>query len=185
MRALLNGLYRLSGALAAACLAIIAILVVTQVGGRLVDGTLKLFGLEPFGLLVPSLAEIAGFLLVGASFLALAQTLRMGDHIRVSMLLQHVPARIAQVLEVWSLAVATFLAGYFVWHVGWMVYDSYLYNEVSFGIIPIPLFIPQSVMTFGIGVFAVALLDDLLVAIQGRQPSYNLAERNDALEGVE
>lgn len=185
MRALLNGLYRLSGVLAAVCLVTIAILVVLQVGGRLLDGALKLFGGEALGLLVPSLAEIAGFLLVGASFLALAQTLRMGDHIRVSILLQNVPEKFARVLEVWSLAVASLLACYFTWHVALMVLDSYAYNEVSFGIIPIPLWIPQSVMTLGVGVFSIALLDDLFSAILGRKPSYLVADRTDVIEGVE
>ncbi|WP_417669956.1 TRAP transporter small permease [Roseibium sp.] len=185
MRAFLDGLYRLAGGLAAACLVTIAVLVVAQVAGRLIDGGRKIFGLEPLGLLVPSLAEIAGFLLVGASFLALASTLRMGDHIRVSILLQHVPAAVARVLEVWCLAVAFALVAYFGWHAGWLAYDSYVYDEVSFGIIPIPLFIPQIVMSVGIVVFALSLADDLLVALTGRAPSYAMADREDAIEGVE
>ncbi|MEP0233804.1 TRAP transporter small permease [Roseibium sp.] len=185
MRAFLDGLYRLAGGLAAACLVTIAVMVVAQVVGRLIDGARKIFGLEPLGLLVPSLAEIAGFLLVGASFLALAATLRMGDHIRVSILLQNVPASAAKILEIWSLAVALALISYFGWHAGWLAYDSYAYHEVSFGIIPIPLWIPQAVMTLGIGVFALSLADDFLAAVTGRAPSYASADRGDAIEGVE
>ncbi|WP_417686221.1 TRAP transporter small permease [Roseibium sp.] len=185
MRAFLDGLYRLSGGLAAMCLVSIALLVVAQVSCRLIDGARKLMGLDPLGLLVPSLAEIAGFLLVGASFLALAATLRMGDHIRVSILLQHVSPRVAKLLEVWCLAVAFVLACYFGWHAGWLAYDSLVYDEVSFGMIPIPLWIPQSVMTTGIVIFAISLGDDLLGALLGRAPSYTVAVRGDAIEGVE
>ncbi len=185
MRAFLDGLYRLAGGLAAICLVTIAVLVVAQVIGRLIDGARKLAGFDPLGLLVPSLAEIAGFLLVGASFLALASTLRMGDHIRVSILLQQVPAKVAAVLEVWCLAVAFALVAYFAWHSGWQAYDSHVYGEVSFGIIPIPLWIPQSVMTAGIAVFAISLADDLLSALVGKSPSYAIANRDDVIEGVE
>lgn len=185
MRAGLDVLYRLAQALAAACLVAIASLVVLQVFGRIIDGFRKFFGFEVLGLLVPSLSEICGFLLVGASFLALATTLRRADHIRVTLLLQHLPAGVARVFEVWCLAVATLLAAYFTWYSGQQAYDSYLFNEVSFGIIPIPLAIPQSVMTLGLGVFTIALVDDLALAIVGRKVSYEMVEKAEAWEGGE
>lgn len=185
MRVILNNLYRLAGGLAALCLVVIALLVVIQVFGRIIDGVLKLVGAQPVGLLVPSLAEIAGFLLVGASFLALASTFRMGDHIRVSILLHMVPGPMARFFEIWCLGLTLVLAGYFTWHAGWLAYDSYLYDEVSFGIIPIPLWIPQTVMTTGLAVFTIALLDDFTRAIGGNSPSYQTAKRDDAIEGVE
>lgn len=185
MRVFFNALYRLSAGLAAACLVAIATLVVLQVSGRLIDGFRKLVGFEPLGLLVPSLAEIAGFLLVGASFLALAATMRMGDHIRVSILLQHLPGSLSRMFEIWCLGVALVFVSFFAWHAAWLVYDSVVYNEVSFGIIPIPLWIPQLVMTAGIVIFAISLLDDFVCALQGKPASYTIADRSDAIEGVE
>lgn len=185
MRSAFDALYRFAAGLAAACLVSIALLVVAQVGCRLIDGARKLIGLDPLGLLIPSLAEIAGFLLVGASFLALASTLRHATHIRVSILLQHVPAGLAKMLEIWVLALSSALISYFAWHAGWLVYDSYVYNEVSFGIIPVPLWIPQLVMTLGVATFAISLLDDLVVALAGREPSYVAAERGRGIEGAE
>ena len=185
MRSALDALYRFAAGLAAACLVSIALLVVAQVAFRLIDGGRKLMGLEAYGLLVPSLAEIAGFLLVGASFLALASTLRHAGHIRVSILLQHVPALVAKALELWVLVLASALISYFAWQAAWLVYDSYVYNEVSFGIIPVPLWIPQLVMTCGVTVFAISLLDDLVMALTGREPSYVVAERGRSIEGAE
>jgi len=184
MRKALNALYRASTVLAACCLVAIASLVVLQVAGRLVDGARKLMGLDPLGLLVPSLAEIAGFLLVGASFLALAGTFRNADHIRVSILLQAVP-RAARFLNIWAVAVAFALAAFFTWHAGWLAFDSYRYNEVSFGIIPIPLVFPQTVMTAGLFVFSLALFDDLIVSLSGNAPSFEAAAKTDPVEGVE
>lgn len=185
MRKALNSLYQASTVLAACCLVVIASLVVLQVAGRLIDGALVRVGLEPFGLQVPSLAEIAGFLLVGASFMALAGTLRNGDHIRVSILLQAAPGSVARVLNIWTTLVALCLASYFTWHAGWLAVDSYTYNEVSFGIIPIPLVIPQAVMTTGLFVFAVALLDDLIVSLRGQGPSFETVVKEDLIEGKE
>ncbi|CTQ53078.1 TRAP-type C4-dicarboxylate transport system, small permease component [Roseibium album] len=185
MRKTLNALYQASTVLAACCLVVIASLVVLQVLGRLLDGARNLLGFEPIGLLVPSLAEIAGFLLVGASFLALAGTLRNGDHIRVSILLQAAPPFAARVLNTWAVAVAFSLAAFFTWHAGWLAFDSYSYNEVSFGIIPIPLVFPQALMTLGLLVFAIALLDDLLHALTGHAPSFETAVSDDLIEGKE
>nr|WP_319383158.1 TRAP transporter small permease [uncultured Roseibium sp.] len=183
MRKALNSLYQASTALAACCLVVIASLVVFQVLGRLFDGARKLFGLEPWGLQVPSLAEIAGFLLVGASFLALAGTLRNSDHIRVSILLQAVPSAFASFLNLWAIAVAFALASYFTWHAGWLAFDSYSYNETSYGIIPIPLVYPQIVMTLGLAVFSVSLFDDLVQILAGRRPSFEAVVKDDLIEG--
>ncbi|QDG76610.1 TRAP transporter small permease [Labrenzia sp. PHM005] len=185
MRHLLNMLYKAATVLAACCLLAIAVLVTLQVLGRLLDGARGLFGMDPLGLLVPSLAEIAGFLLVGASFLALAGTLRNADHIRVSILLQAVTPGIARLLNIWCLAVAAAFAVFFTWHAGVLAYDSYLYNEVSFGIIPIPLVYPQIVMALGLLVLAIALLDDLISSVMGGPISFETVERDDLIEGVE
>jgi len=172
MRAVLNRLYSGALGLAAICLVMIALLVVAQVGGRIIDGARSFAGLEPWGLLVPSLAEFAGFLLVGASFLALAGTLRGGAHIRVSILLQSVPAKVARFLDVWSLLSAFALSAFFTWQAALLALDSFQFNEVSFGIIPVPLVIPQSVMTAGLFVFSVALLDDLITVLRGGRASF-------------
>jgi TRAP-type C4-dicarboxylate transport system permease small subunit len=54
-----------------------------------------------FGIVVPDAGDIAGDCMAGATFLALAHTLRSGGHIRVNLLLTHVPRRMRVVLEVW------------------------------------------------------------------------------------
>lgn len=185
MRKALDALYRLSAVLAALSLVAIAAMVVAQVAGRILDGVLSLIGGEPIGLLVPSLAEIAGFLLVAASFLALASTLRNADHIRVIILLQQVPRSFARFLEIWVLAVAVALVGYFAWNAGLLTLDSYNFHEVSYGIIPIPLWIPQTAMTAGLVVFLISLIDDLVVTLCGGAPSYLEPEPEHGIEGTE
>jgi len=185
MRKALNTLYGASTILAACCLVAIATLVALQVFGRLVDYGRTLFGLAPVGLQIPSLSDFAGFLLVGASFLALAGTLRNSDHIRVSILLQTVPRRFARFLNIWAVAVTFALAAYFTWNAALLVMDSYQYSETSPGIVPIPLVIPQTAMTLGLGVFALALLDDLVLSLTGHAPSFETVVKSDPIEGKE
>ncbi|MBN7757421.1 TRAP transporter small permease [Nitratireductor aquimarinus] len=183
MRKILNGLYGAAEWLAMAALCAIAVLVFAQVMGRVVDTLLGLFGLPPYGFLVPSLAEIAGFLLVGASFMALAGSLRGGAQIRVTLGLAAMPEGMRRVAEVFVLLVGAALAGFFFYYAAKLALDSHRFNELSYGIIAIPLWIPQAVMALGIGIFAVALLDDLFAALTGRSPSY-LATEDGAAEEV-
>ena len=177
MRVLLNQLYRLSSAAAAICLCVIAGLVLVQVFGRIVDGTLRALGLPIAGITVPSLNEIAGFLFVAATFLALAATLRQADHIRVSMLIRAVPLGARRVLEGLVLTIGTMLAAYASWHAVFLVIDSIQFNSVSFGVLAIPLWIPQSALAIGLIVFAIALADELVDVVFGDGvPTYQTHE---------
>ncbi|TDH34275.1 TRAP transporter small permease [Pseudohoeflea suaedae] len=172
MRRILDRVYDLSEWLAMASLCAIAALVFAQVAGRVVDRVIGLFGIAPYGFLVPSLAEIAGYLLVAASFLALAGSLRAGEQIRVSLVLARLPDSARRVIETIVLVLAAALAVFFFAYCVRMVLDSHRFNEVSYGIIPIQLWIPQAAMATGVGVFALALLDDLVTILRGGSASY-------------
>lgn len=176
MRAFLDRLYALMLHLAAACLVLIAVLVGAQVAGRIFDGLLKLFGYPPYGFLVASLAEIAGYLLAAASFLALAGTLKRGAHIRVTVLLGNVPEGVRRWLELWVLAVGTMFVAYISLSLVSLVYDSYRFKEVSYGLIPVPLAIPQAVMAAGSVVLLAALADELLLTLRTGRPSFRSSE---------
>jgi TRAP-type C4-dicarboxylate transport system permease small subunit len=160
MRAFLDGLYRLSGGLAAFCLAAIAALVIVQVTGRLL------------GVLVPGADDLAGYALMASSFLALGPTLRAGVHIRVTLLLHRAPPARRRILELWCLAPGALICGYLAWHVIEMANDAWHFGEMSTGNLAVPLWIPQSIMAFGILVLTTALLDDLVRVVRGGVPSY-------------
>lgn len=176
MRRLLDTLYNLSGATAAAFIVAIALVVLAQVGCNAVDAIIKATGGTPIGLLVPSYAEFAGFFLAAASFLALAHTLRRGDHIRVLLVLHRLPARVQRMAEYWCLASGLVVAGYFCWYTWLLVAESIEYNDLSPGIIPVPLWIPQGSMAVGLTVLAIAMLDDLVCLARGGNTSYGDVE---------
>lgn len=176
MRAALDRLYATALWLSAACLVSIALLVGAQLGGRLIDGALRLLGIEPIGIVILSLAELSGSLLAAASFLALAGALKAGAHIRITMLLQTVPARIRYVLEVWSFGAATLFSCYIAWQLATFAFVSLQYDEVSPGVVRFPLAAPQAAMAIGAIVLTVALVDEFLTVLRGRGPSFQANE---------
>lgn len=176
MRRALNAVY--GAALVGACLsmATIAILVLIQVLGRVLDRLALTAGATPPGIAVPSLAEIGGFLFVAAAFLALAATFRAAGHVRVTIALRFAGPVMARALTLLVLAAALALAGFATWHSGLQALDSHAFNSVSYGMIRVPLWIPQGVMTLGLGIFTLALADELVCALAGRDPAFRRAE---------
>jgi hypothetical protein len=55
-------------------------------------------------------------------------------------------------------------------------FDSWRFNEVSYGIIPVPLAIPQAVMAFGALALLVALIDELVITVRDGRPSFRADE---------
>ena len=175
MRRLLDRLYGGALMLAALALVAIAILVFIQVSGRLIDRGALALGFARPGISVPSLAEIGGFLFVGAATLALAGTFRRGGHVRVTMLVQMARGRLHRALVLLALAGAAALAAFAAWNSVLQAHDSWAFNSTSFGMVRVPLWIPQGVMALGFVIFLVALVDDLIVALRG-DPSFRRAE---------
>ena len=172
MRPFLNRLYLFSGWLAAGFIAAICLLVVVQVCLNLVDRISTITTGTAIGLTIPSYADFTGFFLAAASFLALAHTFREGGHIRVTLLISHLPSKAASLLEFWCLGAAAAVSCYFTWYTALLVWESYDFHDLSPGMIAIPLWIPQSAMLLGLAILSVALIDELLCFLMGREPSY-------------
>jgi TRAP-type C4-dicarboxylate transport system permease small subunit len=164
MRTLLDGLYTLCGWLAAFFLVAVGVLILLQIGGRLL------------GVLIPSTDDLAGFAMAASSFLGLAYALRAGGHIRVSLVLQRLHGRPRRWAELWCLGSASLLTGYFAFYSADMTREFITFGDLSPGLLPIPLWIPQSTMTIGLALICVALVDDLIAVVRGGDPSYEGAE---------
>lgn len=149
MRTVLDRLYSFGLVLAAICMTIAAVAVVAQILGRLVN------------VLVPSVPELAGFLLGTTIFLALAGTQRLGEHIRVTVLLERVSDRVHRVLEIIYHVVALPVIAMLTWYLAWLAYDSWDFGDRSAGMVGIPYWIPQSVMAFGALLLTVRFVDEL------------------------
>jgi len=176
MRSFLDTIYRGALWLSALCLVTIALLVGAQLAGRIVDGALVVLHLPRTDFVVLSLDEICGYLLAAASFLALAGTLKAGAHIRVTMLLSGVGDRARRLIEMWAFGFAACAAVYMTWQLANFAYVSFRFNEVSTGVIKVPLGYPQAFMALGMLILAVALLDELWIVVARGHPSFRAAE---------
>ena len=150
LRAALDYLYLGAGVLASLCLIAILLLIVLQMIARWT------------GEVAPGIPEYAGYFMAAASFLAFANALNRGSHIRVSILLNAVPRTWARWIDVWCFAIGTAVMWYFVYY-GWrFVNFSIMINDISQGQDRTPLWIPQSVMLIGAVIMAIALTDHLI-----------------------
>lgn len=162
----LQKLYDLCGAIAGGLIICICLLISAQIllngFGRLSPGTLPST--------IPSYADFSGFMLAGATFLALAHTLRAGGHIRVNLVTMRLPERAHVLAEAVVLLIAASLVGYATWFMGALVLESLHYGDVSNGIVPVPLWLPQSVAAFGIALLLVAVVHTLFDLITSGKP---------------
>ncbi|APE42096.1 ABC transporter substrate-binding protein [Sulfitobacter alexandrii] len=157
LRKSLDTLYVAAGALAAVCLVAILLLIVAQMVARW------------SGAVFPGAASYAGYAMAGASFLAFANALNRGAHIRVSILLNVLLEGPKRLVEIWCFALGAAIAWYFTYYAYWFVYWSWKFNEVSQDQDATLLWIPQSVMVVGGAILGIALTDNLLhVIFRGR-----------------
>jgi len=172
MRALLDRIYLGAGWIAAFTILGIAVLVSAQV---LLNFGTRVFNL-PLPSTIPSYADFSGFMLAAATFLAMPYTFRSGGHIKVSLVTSRLPAKTQLVAEIAVLAVATGLVGYACWYIYALVYESWHFNDISNGIIPVPLWIPQCFMAAGMSLLFVAVLDSLIQTITTGAPVIDPSE---------
>lgn len=165
---ILDRVFHLAGVLSAVLLAAIALLTFIQIVGR------------TLGYLVSTGTEFAGFCMAASIFLALAWTLRSGGHIRVGLVLQALPAGPRRLVEIWCLAAAALAIGLFAWSATMMTWDSYRFGDVSVGLIPVPLWMPQTAMALGIFLMEVALIEQLVLVLAGREPTYRAFENTES-----
>lgn len=140
-----NRIYLLSAQLAGLCIISIVLLIVAQVIGR------------QLGVIIPAIEEISGYLLVAACFLGLAHTFNSNSHVRVAILLHHLPPPWRAGLEAFVLLMALALSAFFCFGFWEMLVDSWQHNVVSSGYLAIPEWIPQSVMLLGAVLFMLAV----------------------------
>jgi len=157
VRRALDALYDAAGYLAALFMVGTLAMVLLGIASRLLNW------------FVPGTDAYAGYCMAAAGFLALAHTFRRGEHIRVSLVLEHVGVKARRGLELWALAASSVLAGAFAYYSARLAFQSWDFNDISTGNDATPLWIPQLSMAFGSLVLAIALLDALVLEWQGKR----------------
>lgn len=123
---------------------------------------------------LPGADAYAGYCMAISAFLALAPTLRRGEHIRVTLLFNQLPAGGQRVLDILCHLVAIGLSSALAWFSIRLMLQSHEFHDVSSGLDATPLWIPQLGMAIGTTLFALAFLGDLILLLRGealRDPS--------------
>jgi TRAP-type C4-dicarboxylate transport system permease small subunit len=116
--------------------------------------------------------DIVSWICAGAAFFGLAHTFKHGDFVRVGLLLEHLGPKTRRFFEFLALLIATIFIGYLCWAVSSYVRLSYVLHDMANGLIVIPKWIPQMSVALGSFLLFVALLDELILVLMGRIPTY-------------
>lgn len=157
MRKLLDGLYSTAAWLAGLAMIGILVMVLLTILSRLI------------GFSAPGTDAYAGYAMAGAGFMALASTFKKGEHIRVTLLLGALKGTPLKVMEVLALSIATLLSGFLAFYSVRLTWQSWDIEDISVGIDATPMWIPQIFMALGTVIFFIALLDDLVLELQGKR----------------
>lgn len=117
---------------------------------------------------VPGVDAYAGYLMAGAGFLALAHTLKRGEHIRVTLILTHLGPSARRWLERWAMGAAAVLAVLFAVFSVRLVWNSHAFDDISTGNDATALWIPQLAMAVGTVILAIAAIDEFIIEWRGR-----------------
>jgi TRAP-type C4-dicarboxylate transport system permease small subunit len=171
LRKFLDSLYLGSGVLAAAFLLGIGILMLVQIIGR------------ELGYQVRGADDLTAWFCAASAFLPLAHTFKRGELVRVGLLLERLGPAKRRCAELFSLGSAAVFVGYMAWAVTRFTYQSYAINDVAQGMLPWPMWIPQSTFALGIIILFIAIADELVLVIRRQTPTYVLAEQERHASG--
>ena len=160
MRKLLDRTYNAAGYLAAFFVVAIFALMIAQTVMREV------------GWRTSGADDLTKWFSAAAAFLAMAHTFRHGDFVRVTLLIEHVGARARRAMEIAALAIDTAACGYLAFWAVRSTYESWVYNEMSDGVIAVPMWIPQLSFALGAVLLAIAVIEQLVCVVRGAVPVY-------------
>lgn len=164
MRKLLNWLYSAAEVLAAVCMVGVLVSVLTSILSRQL--AFHVSGLDAY----------AGYFMASAGFLALASTLRHGEHIRVTLVLNALAPAGKRRLDIVAIAVGVAIASSLAFFSTKLVVDSWLFNDISTSNDATPLWIPQLGMAIGNILLLIAFIDLLISRIRGNETSADMQE---------
>jgi TRAP-type C4-dicarboxylate transport system permease small subunit len=164
MRGFLNRIYDSAAALAALFMCLMLVMVLLSIVGR--EFHFHLRGTDAY----------AGYCMAASGFLALAHTLKRGEHIRVTVLISRFSGAWLKGIELWALGMATFLACLMAYYSIRLSWQSYTFHDISTSNDATPLWIPQIAMALGTLVLAIAFIDELVLEWLGKRVAFSSDE---------
>jgi TRAP-type C4-dicarboxylate transport system permease small subunit len=172
-RRLLDALYLGAGYLAGLFLIAIFLMMLALSLGR------------ELGINVKSGDDIASWCMAALAFLGLAHTFKSGEMIRVGLLTDRLTGRTKWLTELLALTLAALFIGYFAWHAVDLTITSWRINDMSTGVLVVPLWIPQIGYATGLVILFIAIVDELVHVAGGNRPRYAKEPPRTAEEVIE
>ena len=152
----LENLAKACGVLAAVFLVVLALVILAQIIGRM------------FGWLIPSADDFAVWAMASSVFLGLPYAMLHGDHIRVTLVLQVLPKSLHYGYEILATLFALVVSVWGAYYCIIFVYESFIYNELAPGMVPVPMWMPQLGMPIGLVLFSLMLVRRLVMCVRGQ-----------------
>jgi TRAP-type C4-dicarboxylate transport system permease small subunit len=125
-----------------------------------------------FGFSSQATTELTGYALAFGISWALAHALTTRAHIRIDVLINHLPDRLRHPMHLLSLAALAVFMGFIAKGAYDLVDESILFGATDISLLRTPLWIPQGLWALGIGVFllliVLLLVESLLLMLAGR-----------------
>jgi len=160
MRRFLDRLYDAGGALGAFFIALIGILMIAQSVMR------------ELGIRTGAVNDVVSWFCAAAAFFAMAHAFKHGDFVRVTLLLEKVSATTRRAMELVSLAIGCVSVAYLAWSAAKFTYESWEFNDIAQGLLPLPMWIPQLSFAIGSLLLLVALVDEFIIVLRGGVPTF-------------
>jgi TRAP-type C4-dicarboxylate transport system permease small subunit len=125
-----------------------------------------------FGFSSQATTELTGYTLAFGIAWALAHTLTTRAHIRIDVLINHLPDRLRYPMHLLSLAALGVFIGFIAKGAYDLVDESILFRATDISLLRTPLWIPQGLWAFGIAVFLLLIVllfvESFLLILVGR-----------------
>ena len=173
LRAALDRLYLYAGYVAGAFMVAIFVQMMLLSAGR------------PVGFNIPAGDDFVSWCMAAMAFFGLAHTFRHGEMIRVGLLIDKLPEPSRHWVELVCLVIGTAFVGFFAFHAVKMNYQSYLFGDMSQGVVLVPMWIPQLGYSTGLIILLIAFVYELIHVARGNPPRYERPKPQTAEEAVE
>ena len=160
MRRLLDRLYLWSGYLGALFIVAICVAMVSQ------------SILREMGVRTGAVNDVVSWFCAAAAFFTMAHAFKHGDFVRVTLMLESASPANRRRLELVSLLIGSVATAYLAWSACLFTYESWEFNDMAQGMLPMPLWIPQLSFAFGAVLLWVAVVDDLQLVLRGETPTF-------------
>ena len=168
MRKFLDRLYLAGGALGALFIALIAVLMIAQ------------SVLREFHVNTGAVNDVVAWFCAAAAFFAMAHAFKHGDFVRVTLVLEKANPAVRRVMEIGSLFIGSVSVAYLAFWACRFTYESWEFNDISQGLLPMPMWVPQLSFAFGSLLLLIAVVDEFIIVLRGGVPTFvrEVAERH-------